>query len=382
MGLDPITSAIVQFVVVTAISWVLKPKPPTQPSQPEAIQGILINKASNNEPIPVVYGERQVGISRIFVESSGTDNQYLYLGGVLCEGGGYGIESIDEIYVNDKLVTWSGALDHGVVRTVNSSDANYYKSESLITVQAFHGFDNQIASSVLSESTSWDSDYKLSNVAYLAFKFKWNQDAFNSLPEIRVTLKGNKLYDPRLDSTKGGSGSHRQDTPSTWEYSNNSSLVLLDYLRNNRYGKGIPNSAFETNYDSFKTSADKAEIQVVPYSGASTINLFETNAVVPTEEKVIDNVRELLNPMRAIFNYTQGKYFLIIEDAGNSVFSLNSNNIIGGIKIYGEKKNNKYNRVIGTWVNPEKEWQSDTISFPPYDDSALPVGRSTCNYVS
>jgi hypothetical protein len=374
MGLDPITAAIVQFVVVTAISWVLKPKPPTQPSQPEAIQGILINKASNNEPIPVVYGERQAGISRIFVESSGTDNQYLYLGGVLCEGGGYGIESIDEIYVNDKLVTWSGALDHGVVRTVDSSDANYYKSESLITVQAFHGFDDQIASTVLSESTSWDSDYKLSNVAYVAFKFKWNQDAFNSLPEIRVTLKGNKLYDPRLDSTKGGSGSHRQDTPSTWEYSNNSSLVLLDYLRNNRYGKGIPNSAFETNYDSFKTSADKAEIQVVPYSGGDTINLFETNAVVPTEEKVIDNVRELLNPMRAIFNYTQGKYFLIIEDAGNSVFSLNSNNIIGGIKIYGEKKNNKYNRVIGTWVNPEKEWQSDTISFPPYDDSALPVG--------
>jgi hypothetical protein len=372
MGLDPITSAIVQFVVVTAISWVLKPKPPSQPSQPEAIQGILVNKASNNEPIPVVYGRRQVGISRVFVESSGSDNQYLYMAGVLCEGGGYGIESIDEIYINDKLVTWSGALDHAVVRTVGGADANYYKSESLISVQAFTGLDNQTVSSLLDESTSWDSDYKLSNVAYVAFKFKWNQDAFNSLPEIRVTLKGNKLYDPRLDSTKGGSGSHRENTASTWEYSNNSSLVLLDYLRNARYGKGLPTSAFETNYESFKTSADKAEIQVTPYVGGSTINLFETNAVVPTEDKVIDNVRELLNPMRAIFNYTQGKYFLIVEDADTSVFSLNTDNIIGGIKIYGEKKNTKYNRIIGTFVNPEKEWQSDTISFPPYDDSALP----------
>jgi hypothetical protein len=93
---------------------------------------------------------------------------------------------------------------------------------------------------------------------------------------------------------------------------------------------------------------------------------------VPTEDKVIDNVRELLNPMRAIFNYTQGKYFLIVEDADTSVFSLNTDNIIGGIKIYGEKKNTKYNRIIGTFVNPDKEWQSDTISFPPYDDSALP----------
>jgi hypothetical protein len=372
MGLDPITSAIVQFVVVTAISWVLKPKPPSQPSQPEAIQGILVNKASNNEPIPVVYGRRQVGISRVFVESSGSDNQYLYMAGVLCEGGGYGIESIDEIYINDKLVTWSGALDHAVVRTVDGADANYYKSESLISVQAFTGLDNQTVSSLLDESTSWDSDYKLSNVAYVAFKFKWNQDAFNSLPEIRVTLKGNKIYDPRLDSTKGGSGSHRENTASTWEYSNNSSLVLLDYLRNARYGKGLPTSAFETNYESFKDSADKAEIQVIPYVGGSTINLFETNAVVPTEDKVIDNVRELLNPMRAIFNYTQGKYFLIVEDADTSVFSLNTDNIIGGIKIYGEKKNTKYNRIIGTFVNPDKEWQSDTISFPPYDDSALP----------
>jgi|GEM_PF-1406530 len=373
MGLDPVTAAIVQFVVVTAISWVLKPKPPSQPSQPEAIQGILVNKASNNEPIPVVYGTRQVGISRVFVESSGTDNQSLYMAGVLCEGGGYGIESIEEIYVNDKLVTWSGSLDHGVVRTVGSGDANYYKSESLISVQSFKGYDDQIASTLLDESTSWDSDYKLSNVAYVAFKFKWNQDAFNSLPEIKVTLKGNKIYDPRLDSTKGGSGTHREDTASTWEYSNNSPLVLLDYLRNQRYGKGIPNSAFETNYDSFKTSADTSETQVTPYTGGATINLFETNAVIPTEDKVIDNVRELLNPMRAIFNYTQGKYFLIIEDANSSVFSLNSDNIIGGIKIYGEKKNTKYNRIIGTFVNPLKEWQSDTISFPPYDDSALPT---------
>ena len=372
MGLDPFTIAVIQFVATTAISWVLKPKPPSQPSQPEAIQGILVNKASNNEPIPVVYGRRQVGISRVFVESSGSDNQYLYMAGVLCEGGGYGIESIDEIYINDKLVTWSGALDHGVVRTVGGADANYYKSESLISVQAFTGLDNQTVSSLLDESTSWDSDYKLSNVAYVAFKFKWNQDAFNSLPEIRVTLKGNKIYDPRLDSTKGGSGSHRENTASTWEYSNNSSLVLLDYLRNARYGKGLPTTAFETNYESFKDSADKAEIQVIPYVGGSTINLFETNAVVPTEDKVIDNVRELLNPMRAIFNYTQGKYFLIVEDADTSVFSLNTDNIIGGIKIYGEKKNTKYNRIIGTFVNPDKEWQSDTISFPPYDDSALP----------
>jgi hypothetical protein len=375
MGFDPITSAVVQLVVTTAISWVLKPEPPKRNvQQQETAQGILVNKASNNTAIPVVYGQRQVGISRVFVESSGTDNNYLYMAGVLCEGGGNGIESIDEIYINDKLVTWSGALTDGTVRTVNSSDTNYYKDgASLISVQAFYGLDNQSVSSILDESTNWGSNHKLSGVAYLAFKFTWNQDAFNSLPEVKVVLKGKKIYDPRLDSTKGGSGSHREDTASTWAYSNNSSLVLLDYLRNTRYGKALPNSSFETNYDSFKTSADLCDTNVTPYSGATDINLFETNIVLDSEQKLIDNVRELLNPMRAIFTYTQGKYFLIIENTGTSSLSLNSNNIIGGIKIFGEKKNNKYNRVIGTFVNPSKEWQEDTVTFPPADDSALPV---------
>jgi hypothetical protein len=376
MGFDPVTAFVVQLVVTTAISWVLKPDPPKRNVQgQETAQGILVNKASNNTSIPVVYGRRQVGIARVFVESSGTDNAYLYMAGVLCEGGGNGIESVDEIYINDKLVTWSGALTDGTVRTVNSSDANFYKDGSLISVQAFYGLDNQSASSILDESTNWGSNHKLSGVAYLAFKFTWNQDAFGSLPEVKVILKGKKIYDPRLDSTKGGSGSQREDTASTWTYNENSALCLLDYLRNARYGKGLPNTAFETNYDSFKTSANICDTQVTPYTSApADIDLFQTNLVIDTEQKVIDNVRELLNPMRAIFTYTQGKYFLIIENTGTSSLSLNSDNIIGGIKIFGEKKNTKYNRVIGTFVNPDKEWQEDTITFPPADDSGLPVG--------
>ncbi|NDB60518.1 hypothetical protein EB001_19030, partial [bacterium] len=364
-------------VVSSAISWLQPVKPQKfsyNPQVNEAAQGILLNKDSNNSQIPVVYGQRQVGISRVFVESSGTNNTYLYVAGVLCEGGGNGIESIDEIYIDDKLVTWSGSLTDGTLRTVSSSDTNFYKDgASLISAQCFYGLDNQSASSLLDESTNWDSNYKLSGLAYVAFKFTWNQDAFNGLPDVKVTLKGKKIYDPRLDSTKGGSGSHRQDTASTWTYTDNSALILLDYLRNTRYGKGLPNSAFETNYDSFKTAATLCETQVTPYTSGSTIDLFTTNAVIDTSQKVIDNVKELLNPMRAIFTYTQGKYKLIIEDSGSSALSITKDYIIGGIKILGEKKNSKYNRVIGTFTNPDKNWQEDIVTFPPYDDSSLPV---------
>ena len=371
---EAIVTAIITTIITTAISYIIAPKPkaPRFSSQDEA-KGTLVNKDSNNNPIPVVYGKRQVGLTRVFVESSGTDNQYLYVAGVLCEGGGAGITAIDEVYVDDKLVTFDGALTDGTVRGVSSSDTNFYKGgESLISIQGFFGLDNQSASSLLDETTSWTSDHKLSGLAYVALRFKWNQDAFNGLPEVRVTVRGKKIYDPRLDSTKGGSGSHRQDDPTTWAYSANSSLVLLDYLRNSRYGKGLPNDAFETNYDSFKTSANTCDTQVTPYSGAvSDINLFETNAVIDSEKKVLENVRELLVPMRAIFNYTQGKYKVIIEGTGSSQLLLTKDNVVSEVKLQGESKSEKYNRVIGTFTNPEKDYQSDTVSYPPFDDSAL-----------
>ena len=57
-------------------------------------KGILLNKQSNNASIPVVYGERLVGGTRVFIETSGTDNTYLYVALILAEGE---INSIEEI---------------------------------------------------------------------------------------------------------------------------------------------------------------------------------------------------------------------------------------------------------------------------------------------
>ena len=377
MAKGTIATAVIQFIITTAISYIIAPKPKAPQSRgnpQDEIRGTLVNKDSNNNSIPVVYGKRQLGIIRTFVESSGADNEYLYVAGVLCEGGDGGITAIDEVYVDDKLVTFDGALTNGTVRGVSSSDSNFYKGESLISIQGFFGLDNQSVSSLLDETTSWTSDHKLSGLAYVALRFKWNQDAFNGLPDVRVTIRGKKIYDPRLDNNKGGSGSHDEDDSTTWTYSANSSLILLDYLRNSRYGKGLPNDAFETNYDSFKTSADTCDTQVTPYSGSATdINLFETNAVLDTEKKVLENVRELLVPMRAIFNYTQGKYKVIIEGTGSSQLLLTKDNVVSEVKLQGENKSEKFNRVIGTYSNPEKDYQSDTVSYPPYDDSGLPA---------
>src|SRR5210317_572046 len=340
-------------VVTSFIGWLIPTPDIPDFETPEEEKGVLINKSSNNAQIPIVYGRRQVGITRVFLESSGTDNTYLYMAGVVCEGE---IEEIQEIYIDDKKVTFNGALTDGTVREVDSSDSNFYKDSSHIQVQAFYGTDDQVASSILTNSTNWTSNHRLRGVCYLAFRFKWNQDIFSSIPQVRVTLKGRKVYDPRTDTTA---------------YTSNSALILLDYLRNTRYGKGLPNSAFESDFASFKTSADECETQITPYTGADQINLFETNAVIDTSQKVIENVKKLLNPMRSLFTYNNGVYKLKIEGTGTAVKTITADHVVGGAKVLGERKNNKYNRVIGTFVNPDKNWQNDTVSFPPADDTIV-----------
>ena len=70
-------------------------------------KGVLLNHQSNDQSIPVVYGERKVGGTRVFIETSGTDNEFLYIALVLSEGE---IESVDKIYIDDKEVTSSGTL--------------------------------------------------------------------------------------------------------------------------------------------------------------------------------------------------------------------------------------------------------------------------------
>ena len=77
-------SWLFNFVASAVISWLLAPD--EEDFSQEDNDGALLNKQSNNAQIPVIYGERKVGGTRVFVESSGTDNQYLYIALVLCEG--------------------------------------------------------------------------------------------------------------------------------------------------------------------------------------------------------------------------------------------------------------------------------------------------------
>ena len=287
---------IIVDIVEDVISWIIPiPEIPDYGdlNQDQIAKGVLLNKISANASIPIIYGTRKVGGNVVFLETSGTDNEFLYMIMVVSEGE---IDDISQIYINDNLVTWSGDLADNTERTVNSSDSNYYKdSASLISVKPHYGSDSQTYDTLVGGLSSWTSNHRLRGLAYLAFKFTWNSDAFGSLPTVHAVVKGKKIYNPNLDGTlTGGSGSHRADTSSTWEYSDNPVYQLLDYLRNTRFGMGIANGYFDTNFADWQTAGDVCDANITPYSGASQIDLMDSHAVVDTSRKAIDNIKELI----------------------------------------------------------------------------------------
>ena len=335
----------VQSVFTEVISWIIPiPDVPQfdQDLADQNAQGVLLNKQSNNSHIPVIYGERLVGGTRIFLEVSGTDNQYLYGAIVLCEGK---INNITEIKVNDDAVTFSGSIADGTQITSNDS-----RFGTTITIQPFFGGDTQSASSLLSTLSDWGSNHKLSGVAYIAFRIEWDADKYTGIPQIQAKVQG------KLISTYDGSSSETAN-----QYSTNPAFILLNYLTDTRFGKGIPIANIDI--PSFYTASTVCATQITPYSGASQINLIDTNVVLDTSNKIMDNVKNLLRGMRGLLTYQQGKYRLVVETTGSSVLTLNKDNVLGGIQVQSEKKNSKFNKIQATFINPEKNYQADTIVY-------------------
>jgi len=353
---------LVSLGVSLFLGWVLRPKVPEIPDFgtnefDDFEKGILVNKQSNDSNIPVIYGERLTGGTRVFMETSGTDNTYLYMAIVMSEGE---INDIEEIKIDEKVVTWASALSDGTEVEVGSGDSNFYKdSESLIRVEPHYGTDGQSASSLLSTLSSWGSNHKLSGLCYLALRFKWNQDAFTGIPKVQAKIQGKKVvaYNSSLQAQSSA-------------YSTNPAWCLLDYLTNERYGKGLAVS--EIDLQSFYDASQVCVTQVTPYSGGSDINIFDCNTALDTSKSIIDNVREFLKGCRGYLPYNAGKYNLIIETTGSANITLTEDNIIGGYSLSTPTKNDRYNRVIVGFVDPARNFQVNEVQWPPIDDSGLP----------
>lgn len=368
MGLFTIIAAVLSVVSFAASYQAAKKAQKMAKRARDGMAGVLVNKESSNEHIPVVYGERRVGGTRVFMSTSGVErHKYLYVALVLSEGE---VTAIEDIEIDE----------------VPLSDSRF---NGLVYVNKKFGTDDQTRSDLLAEAfidesdiiDEWDGisvpdldqyapNFTLSGVAYLALRMEYDREVFNGIPDITAKVKGRKVYDPRQDSTSTyydssvGVATQRANDTSTWEWSDNPSICLRDYLTNDRFGKDLPSSAL--NEAEFMQAADDLDgFTVTPYSGGpSTHKLFRLNAVVDTGEELFKNVEQMLLACRGFLPYNFGKYALKIDQATTSQMTLGTDKIVGDIAIAGSKKEDRFNQVIVTFPNAGTNFRPDNAVWP------------------
>lgn len=165
-------------------------------------------------------------------------------------------DSLAGIYINgrqyDLLNVTAGADNEHKRYTVDTFG-------SLIDVRFHDGRPGQLADTTLvAQSSGWTSAKKFSNQAYVVVTVTSNKEKFNGIPDIKFIVKGLRCYDPRKDTTAGGSGSHRFADPTTWEYTDNPAVQAYHYARgfyfNGVRSLGIGLDPSELNLDTFITA--------------------------------------------------------------------------------------------------------------------------------
>lgn len=327
-GTSLLTSFASSFVLGGLFARNAGGRPSASDQLSKTAQGALINSVSNVDPIPVLYGSRRVGGTRVLTEVTGASNEYLHLLIVWGEGP---IAAVNTVYLDG----------------VSAADSRF---SGLVYREDYLGSDSQAASAYLiaeiANAAKWNASCTLSGIAYTYLRVKWDRTAFpGGLPNVTADISGRTLYDQRDGSTA---------------FSHNPWLVIRDYLTNSRYGRGIDSSMIDDT--TFSTEANYADV-AVSIPGGGTQARFTCDGVVNVDDKPMDNLRSLLSSCRGFLVFSGGKYRARTERLESPVsFELTEDNTVGAWSFSTADKRSKFNRVKARFFNPNANWQPD-ITF-------------------
>ncbi len=312
---------------------------------------------------------KQIFSSNLLASQSGSKNEYLFVQQAICYGG---ISRVIDITVDDK--SWDDdTLKHGqriVVNTAGGTASDMATANGIVSTNNFTNTAN----------------------ATMCFRLNREEYNYNGSPNVSFFVEGQLIHDIEYnDTTKVFSLS------STKVYSNNPALVLLDYLTNNVYGKGLPLSFIDL--ESFYISKvlcstivssdlsrdgrvngrrpdvenEDGTIVSQPQLSKYNIPLYECNTVLDTERPIRENIEIILESMEeAELLWSGGKYKLSMysprtEQDVNDLISLYINEddiVLGRMELEFPDSSTKNNQCVARFMNEFENFVDDTVTWP------------------
>lgn len=227
----------------------------------------------------------------------------------------------------------------------------------------------------------WNSSAKMTGVPHYVFKWVYDEKKLPQGIPSRYTrvVEGAYVYDPRRDSTRGGSGTHRADDQSTWAYATldsngqpigrNNALQMLWYLLgwriNNKLvaGRGVDLS--DIDFEGFIAAANDAEAEEY-----YTDMILSTGDAHTTNEGIIsaDGLLGELLDLGGLWTYR-----ITRNDVAEVAVALDDDDVVEGGAVQWvpfKPMSDKYNEVAGTFIDPSATSLYQARAYPTVIDAS------------
>lgn len=311
-----------------------------------------------------VFGPNNTGLQAVFVLGDGQH------------------DGISRMWYNGKEVTFSATPTHGTQVNVNE----FIDSGGVpqVKVTFYDGRFGQTADPDLVANANpagrWTTDHKGKGVSYLVIYQGYLEELeTTNMPSILVEMRGLKLYDPRLDTTVGGSGPHRWGTPTTYEWTDNPAIIEYNYRRGVYIddqlilGMGVaPADLVLSMYMSAANVCDEA-VAILPSGTEKRYRCGFTASSDRSHSEVITTIRDSM----VGYSLERVGQFAPIPGVNQvSLFSFTDDDLeVGKPFSYSKYKTRSTvaTAVYGSFSDPEQMW--GTVPFParidPADDALM-----------
>lgn len=216
----------------------------------------------------------------------------------------------------------------------------------------------------------------------------YDQDVFpQGRPTLSAVMRGAKLYDPRKDSTvTGGSGAHRFNDPTTWEWSENPALQVLRYFTD-AYGWRRPID--EISLADVIEAANVCDVSTTfnlrkADGSTSTVTLprFRCGIAISSAADRRESMDAIMETMGARWVWVGGIFRFRAAAKRTAVATLNESwlaemldatgNTSGDAVFSGSNgvtRDRRFNRITGRCYDPDQRYQQ--LPFPAVQDDVL-----------
>jgi hypothetical protein len=311
----------------------------------------------------LVFGRRRCGGVLVYYSASGTSNNRLWY---VIAYAGHQSSAFGDFWLDERFIA-SSDIPSGSGGAVTASPWN-----SKVTIYKHLGTSAQTVDTNLDSAFSeWTSAHKLQGITYAAIAMDRDETVFpDGAPfSVSALIDGMLLYDARLDSTNGGSGSHRYANPSTWAFSRNGPEMVRWFLTGGSvhndvstclkmYGLRDLDSRMEDSYTIAASNICDETLSGAnaPPAGASTTR-YLTDLEVDCGETRREILKALLDSFAGTLVPVHGKWRIYAGAYDSPVHTVTDFDLYGDLEVQDTVGHDaRYNAVAPVFVDAGQQY--------------------------